>query len=205
MVTVTATDLAAQLGVSKGRISQYVSEGKLNGCFSGEGRARRFDLAKSADALGKRLDPGQMLGNGANTQKALEDVGNGTPRARSPGTGATELPAEDPDRYKLARAEKVEHENRRLRRQNAMDEGTLVLTSEVALQVQRQLGNEISQFEKVMRDAAREIADELGVDFKVVRSILMKSWRAHRAKRADAIETATALADFTDAEAAEDI
>ena len=41
---VNATTLAQRLGVSKARISQYVAQGTLAGCFTGEGRARRFDL-----------------------------------------------------------------------------------------------------------------------------------------------------------------
>ena len=39
-VQVNATTLAQRLGVSKARISQYVAQGTLAGCFTGEGRAR---------------------------------------------------------------------------------------------------------------------------------------------------------------------
>ena len=55
-----ATQLATELGITKGRVSQYVSEGKLDGCFTGDGRARRFDVGKVRAALDQRLDPGQM-------------------------------------------------------------------------------------------------------------------------------------------------
>ena len=57
MVGLNTTELAARLAVSKARVSQYVSEGKLDGCYVGEGRARRFDLDKVATALGRRLHP----------------------------------------------------------------------------------------------------------------------------------------------------
>ena len=33
-----STQLAQELGISKGRVSQYVAQGKLDGCFSGEGK-----------------------------------------------------------------------------------------------------------------------------------------------------------------------
>ena len=70
MELLTATQLAKKLDVTRGRISQYVSAGKLDGCFSGSGRQRRFDLDKVKAALQHRLDPGQMMGNGAVTKKA---------------------------------------------------------------------------------------------------------------------------------------
>jgi len=74
MTFLSSSELAATLKVSKARVSQYVSERKLEGCYSGEGRARRFDLAKVAVALGRTLDPGQMMGNGAATKSALRRI-----------------------------------------------------------------------------------------------------------------------------------
>ena len=145
MAHLTATALAEQLNVSKGRVSQYVSEGKLDGCFEGAGRQRRFDLGKVAKALGKRLDQGQLMGNGSATQKALDEIDEGNsarPVLRSgagagAGAGAEMLPEGDDGRYKMARTLKAEEEARRIRRQNAVDDGTYVLASEVALQTRR--------------------------------------------------------------------
>lgn len=207
MAHLTATQLADELNLSKGRISQYVSEGKLDGCFEGTGRQRRFDLKKVAKALGKRLDPGQLMGNGAGTQEVLEKHEPGqeaTPRPRS-GAGAQQLPEHDDDRYKMARTLKAEEEARRLRKQNAVEDGAYVLASEAALQSKRLIGQEIAEFESVMRDGARRIADELGVDFKEARTILVKTWRAHRARRAEKLQGEAAAARLTDDETASDI
>lgn len=71
---ITASELAKTLGISRQRVHQYVQAGKLDGCFSGAGSLRRFDLAKSAEALGKRLDPGQLMGNGAATKAVLNQI-----------------------------------------------------------------------------------------------------------------------------------
>lgn len=188
MSLVNASELAKALGVSKPRVSQYVSLGKLLGCYAGEGRARRFDLGKVAVALGRQLDPGQMLGNGAATRKAIaalpvdddEDEAPVSPAAPRDG-GA--LGSGDPSRYELAKIQKAEEEARRLRRQNAEAEGRYVLTSEVELQVARLIGQEIAEFEAVLRDGARRVADKFGVDFKVVRQLLVEEWRNHRAGR----------------------
>ena len=84
MTLLNSGDLAKALNVSKGRVSQYVSEGKLAGCFTGDGRARRFDLGKAATALGRQLDPGQMMGNGAGTRAAIRTVVTTLKRIASP-------------------------------------------------------------------------------------------------------------------------
>jgi len=202
MGLLTTTELAGALQVTKGRVSQWVKEQKVAGCYHGEGRARRFDLAKVAAALGKTLEPGQMMGNGAATRSRLKEIRQGGKGAREddglnldavdeedapPGKpvlrdGAL-LPQADPDRYELARIQKAEEEARRLRRQNQEAEGAFVLASEVEQAVARQMAQEIAEVETVLRDGARAVADRLGVDFKTVRLILVEAWRGHRGQR----------------------
>jgi transcriptional regulator with XRE-family HTH domain len=198
----TASELAATLGVSKGRVSQYVSERKLDGCFDGEGRGRRFDLAKCAAALGRTLDPGQMMGNGASTRKALRGLAFeggeaiAPPVPESPGRSKMdgELPSGDAARYELARTQKAEEEVRRLRRDNELNEGTLVKASEVERQVARIVAQEIAEVETVLRDGARKVADRMG-----------ETWRAHREGRVAALSAEAEAAAMTDAEIASDI
>ncbi|MFV0303569.1 MAG: hypothetical protein ACK5IP_22330 [Paracoccus sp. (in: a-proteobacteria)] len=199
MAGLNTTELADRLSVSKPRVSQWVSEGKLDGCYSGDGRNRRFDLDKVCSALGRSLHPGQMMGNGAATRSALKEAAatGETPSARKmiPDTG---LPLNDPDRYELARIQKVEEEARRLRRQNMAEEGAWVLASEVQRQTARILSQEISQVENLLRDTARALADEFGLDFRSVRKVMMDQWRRYRQLRSDSLgarENATGLTD----------
>ncbi|GGO26727.1 hypothetical protein GCM10010991_07660 [Gemmobacter aquaticus] len=200
-----ATQLADRLGVSKARVSQYLSEGKLVGCYEGEGRSRRFDLSKVQAALQGRLDPGQMLGNGASTKRALTDLGDPgdapadmRPRPAAKTDGA--LSPRDPDRYELARIQNAEEDARRKRRDNERDEGRWVLAEEVERSTAKLLSREIGQFETVIRDGARAIADRLGVDFREARQILMQVWRAHRGERAEALSAESQAAPMTEAE-----
>lgn len=190
------TELAKELGLSKGRISQYVSEGKLDGCFTGAGRARRFNVDRVRAVLEQRLDPGQMLGNGAETKRRLRDgeAAPGAPEASAPTPRQDgQLPRNDPDRYELARIQKVEEEARRLRRQNMLEEGSVVLAEKAAREATRALSRELAQVEDFLRRAARAIADELGVDFKEARKLVIDLWREHRGARAEAMaEEATA-------------
>jgi hypothetical protein len=205
----SASELADTLGVSRGRVSQYVSERKLDGCFEGDGRARRFDLAKCVAALGRKLDPGQMLGNGAATRRMLTALpaedGDPRPDMRPSGKYDGELPASDAARYEMARTQKAEEEVRRLRRDNELSEGTLVKASEVDRQVARMMSQEIAEFETVLRDGARKVADRMGVDFKAVRQLLVETWRSHRDGRVAALSAEADAAALTDSEMAADI
>lgn len=207
----TGAELARTLGVSRPRVSQYVSEGKLDGCFNGEGRARRFDLAAVTKALGSRLDSAQMLGNGADTRRALVGLReqgdddakpNVKPRRQA---AESELLANDPDRYELARTQKAEEEARKLRRQNAEAEGLFLLAAETERQIAKQIAQEVAGFETTLRDGARTVADRLGVDFKTVRQILIETWRAHREGRAGVLVEQAAQADMSDIETEADI
>lgn len=213
MTQVTASDLARALNVTRTRIGQYVHEGKLDGCFTGEGRARRFDLEKAKAALGRNLHPGQMLGNGAETKKALAALKPDLPKApeqaaprwiQLPGDDAAEEPR-NADRYELARIQKAEEEARKLRRQNAEAEGTFVLASEVERTTRRLMAQEIAEMEAMLRDGARRVADMLGLDFKAVRKILLEEWRAHRQGRTDDLQKQAETGGFTPEEQAEDI
>lgn len=208
-----ATDLARELNVSKGRISQLVAAGKLDGCFDGDGMQRRFDLAKCVTALGRRLDPGQMLGNGAQTRKILSrlaaegDAGGETTgqTAVQPKRKPDVLPATDTDRYELARAAKAEEDLRAMRLRNGRDEGLYVLASEVERQIGRLLGQELGEVDAFLKEAARKVADQMQVDFKVTKKVLMDAWRAHRQDRTGHLVAAGEAADLAETEKAAQI
>lgn len=211
MSGLTTREVAERLGVTPARISQLKTSGQLDGAWTGEGRAIRYDLAKVAAKLNRELHPGQMLGNGRGTREAIRSVLSGEPddaprpAALAPYRDGSALAPGDLDRYELARVQKAEEEARRLRRQNQEAEGTLILASAVSLQVSRQIGQEVAEFETVLRDAARIVADRLGVDFRTVRQILIEEWRAHRGRRTATLTATADAAAMTPEEAAADI
>jgi hypothetical protein len=206
MGLLNTTELARQLNLSKGRISQLAGQGRLAGCYTGDGRERRYDLGKVVAQLKGTLDPGQMLGNGAATQRAMAEIAApvAAPRPAPPRTDS-ELPAADADGYQLNRSAKLAEELRRLRRQNGLEDGTLVLASEVERQVAAVLRQELAEIEDLLRTAARTVADRMNVDFRAVRKILTDAWRVQRASRSVVLGDQVALADMNDDERAADI
>lgn len=203
MASLNATELASRLNLSKARISQYVSSGKLDGCYVGDGRARRFDLGQVALALEKKLDLGQMTGNGLPTRRALRAVAcdeNAMPSAEKARKDDGPLSPRDPDRLELATLQIKEEEARRRRRDNERDEGRWVLAEEVERHAARTMSQEIGKFELVLRDGARLIADRLGVDYRTARAALMETWREHRAARAPQMATEANAAPMSDIE-----
>ena len=81
----------------------------------------------------------------------------------------------------------------------------MVLAAEVHRQTSKRIGREVAEFESMLRTAARRIADEMGVDFKKVRQLLLAEWRAHRSKRASDILAHVEDIEMTEVEIKEDI
>lgn len=68
---VTKGEFAALINVSPGRVSQYISEGKLHGpALAGEGRSARIVVPVARQQLRRSLDASQMIGNGLETRLA---------------------------------------------------------------------------------------------------------------------------------------
>ena len=215
MAGVNARELAEHLRVTPPRISQLLSEGKLEGCYHGTGRDRRFDLVACAEALGRRINQGQRLGNGAETQRAAAAIlarqGGGAEeeaRVRRPPAAIIEPPApaaQPESRYEAARTIKAEEEARTARRRNLEAEGLFVLASEVEQQVRAQIGREIADTQNFLRALARVVADAHQLDARVVRRLMLDEWRRHRSARAGAGELVERDAMFSEAEGEADI
>lgn len=211
MFSVSSSELAQRLSLSKGRISQYVSEGKLDGCFSGDGRARRFDPDLVAKALSRGLDKGQMLGNGLTTRRAIRSMQAESgaelalPERKPAAKRDGRLDEGDTDQLELVKIATANENLRRIRRDNELAEGHYVLAAEVERAVEKTLAQELAEFETVLREGARAIADQLGVDFKAARKILIDLNRAHRTARSAVLDDDARAGTQTAAEKAADI
>lgn len=201
MTELTASRLAEALQLSKGRISQLVAEGRLEGCYVGEGRARRFDLEKCAEALDRKLDPGQCLGNGAPSAEARREIvgakGAGTVAGSTAGDDDAPLSNPDMQRYQRARADMAETRAQKDRLALAVEEGRYVLASEVELRMRRAISAEIGEIDGLLKTLATTIAAEHSLDARSVKSVMLAHWRAHRLRRAERAQNASLAADLT--------
>lgn len=204
---VNATELARLTGKSKGAVSQWVSSGKLEGCYAGEGRMRRFDVAKCAIALDRKIDRGQRLGNAAGTQTALERLNEQPPETagRPAETHDGSIEPRDQDRYALVRTQRAEEELRKARRDNARDEGMFVHRETMDRTIAKMMAVEIAGTDAMLNAAARKVANELDVEFVKVRTILREGWRNHRRARAADLKAVSDAAHLTEIEKEADI
>ena len=72
---VSKSEFARLLGVSPARVSQMISEGKIDGAaLIGEGRKAKIDFDVAREQVRLRTDLGQSLGNGLATKVQTEPV-----------------------------------------------------------------------------------------------------------------------------------
>lgn len=197
--THTAKELAGALSVSKSRVSQMVAEGKLAGCFTGEGRQRRFDPVKAARALNMTTDFGQSLGNGSAGRAARAEILGGTPPDAKPDTV---LPRHDPDTAALLQEQIKAEDLKTKRRRNAQEDGTAILASAAAAQITAAIAQINADIAQMLNQAARTIADEFDVDFSAAKATLKRVHREHREKQAALAAKRAGAATFTSDEKA---
>lgn len=194
-MSLRASEIATELNVSRARVSQWTSDGTLDGAFTGQGRNRRYDLDKVKRALNQQLDPGQSLGHGAYRAAATQ-----TTQPKQPSEAS-----HDNSRYQDAKTLLVEEQVRARQRDNALADGTFALVAEVTRQMQNQMAAEVAGFDAMLTDAARAVADELHVNAAEVLKILRDTWRTHRGGRQSAKLTEADAAQMTEAEQEADI
>ncbi|MFL9824361.1 hypothetical protein [Rhodoplanes sp. SY1] len=189
---------AQLIGVSAGRVSQYIREGKLDGAaLVGEGRGAGIRVAVAQEQLRRRLDIGQRLGNGIGTRLA--------PPAAA--TDATAAPADvlpfaappapptapvgsavDPidERIRQAKLEGIERENRKRAEEEAARAGRYVLADQTRAEMVRLARDMLTVFEGALVDLATAIAARHQLQQRDVLHALRAEFRTIRAKAAAA-------------------
>lgn len=146
--TASKLEFALMIGVSPGRVSQYISEGKIGPeDLVGTGQRARIKVDQAKEKLKLRLDPGQRNGNGIETNLAT---------SRSSST-ANEIDQLD-ERIKRAKAETAEAINRRAAEDEKARRGIYVLAEHASAEGSKLAANIVQQFEAALIDLAAEIA-----------------------------------------------
>jgi hypothetical protein len=176
---VTKGQLAKIAGVSPGRVSQWIAEGKINGAaLIGEGRSAMINLEVAAQQLDISLDFEQRQA------QAL---------AKQPSVPTSSI-APEQQRLALVKAETAEIELRQLRRKEQEQQGILIS----AMEARQVFGREVSELiaaieQQFLSEAGQDLERALGIDHKAATTALRSAFRDFRSKRADLARSAAAV------------
>ncbi|WP_341857992.1 hypothetical protein [Sinorhizobium medicae] len=195
----TKSAFAAHVGVSAGRISQYIAERKIFGdALEGEGRNAKIRASVAVEQLRKTLDPSQRFGaNGAATRSAPAPV-------------ASELSFDVPEKPKAkptvivdpfideVAAEKLKQQKittARLEREEALELGRYMLTDDARREMVKAVAEAFKVMEQAIPEMAKAIAAQFSVSTHDATHVLLKAFRDHRAKKARDFADAAAELD----------
>ncbi len=190
--TMSKGDFAAFIGVSAGRVSQYINEGKIYGdALHGEGRSARIRPHVARAQLQKTLEPSQRLGsNGAAARAATLVAEKAAPTVApnpppSPAAAPTLNLVPDPvDELAQERLKQQRITTARLQREEALELGRYMLTDAA----RREMGRAVTEAFKVMDQAIQEMAKTMAAQFGVPQRdaahALFKVFREVRGKAA---------------------
>lgn len=195
---VTKGQFADIVGVSAGRVSQYIAEGKISGsALIGEGRRAKIHVANAREQLRRHLDIGQMLGNGLETklsdpatgeQIASDTAPQGFEGEPSKQTLQPSLPTrEDTVEDKLKR-ERLFQEQIRSRKAAAEEEagkGRFTETEEVRAAKTRIAVEMVQTFEGALPNMAAAIASKFQLPVRDVLHELRAQFTNMRSRAAD--------------------
>lgn len=189
--TMSKGDFAAHIGVSPGRVSQYIAEGKIRGdALEGEGRRARIRTAIAIEQIQRTLDPNQRFGaNGTALRVLPTQAGAGPVNAKLPfAEPQRPASAEPPGRQfsppvdELAelrlRQERVKAE--RLEREDLLDVGKYMLTDDVRREMAKAIASAYAVMEQGLQDMSGVLAEQFGIPQRDVLHALVKAFRSVR-------------------------
>lgn len=205
---VSKSEFARIAGVSPGRITQWIDEGKISGSgLVGEGRSARIRVEVASQQVNLRRDVGQALGNGLRTRL------NGSKGASPPIEGADESGARDPHggwspdgssddvdrKLKLAKLEAAQRANRLEAIEEAANEGRYTESAAMRAEMGKISGQMLRIFEGMLPAIATAIAAEFELEARDVTHALNEQFRKVREQAsAAAAKHAQTLAGSSD-------
>ena len=193
------SEFAQLVGVTPGRVSQWISEGKITpDALDGSGYGSRIIVALALEQLKVRLHSGQRQGNGASTRLVAppEPI---PPQPTEPPDTPVWRPTESDDldlRIKRERVWREEAQNRRLAEEEKLRAGLYVLTADHQAAVARVLRQTLTLLEADIPETANAIAAKFEIPQRDV--LLMLRNRFNEARGRVAAQLATEAATLPD-------
>ncbi|MBB3608658.1 hypothetical protein [Rhizobium sp. BK602] len=200
---VSKGEFAAIIGVTPGRISQYIAAGKITpAALIGIGRNAKIDVERAKADLRGTLDISQRLGNGIDTRL---DPDLPFDRPSQP-TGRTIPPAPSVDNdIKAQKLEQLRRINRNGAIAEAQQRGQLVDAEASRAERAKIAGTMLQVFEGGLAEIASAISAEYKVPQRDILHLMRKKFRDVRAKAAEQMrKQAVELSETVETELAAD-
>lgn len=192
-------EFARRRNVTPGRVSQWISEGKISGdALDGEGRSAKIRESVALRQLKAKLEPMQMTGNGLGTRlgaapaaspPSAADVLPLAPAATEPAPTASPTSALPPlvigdsveEKIKGGRLEQIQRQNREAQREEAVRNGQLTEAEEASKQAAKNTVQLMATFEAKLSDFATAISAAFKIPQRDVDHLLRSEFRKMRA------------------------
>jgi len=182
--TLPKKDFAELIGVSPGRVSQYISEGKLSGtALDGEGRRARVRVQTALAQLRMKLDAGQMMGNGLDTRlkaPAAPDHPAGSELPLRSWQAPEEQGPSVEDQLKQEKLLQARIMSRKAAEEEEKRKGRFTETTAVKAEMVRLAAGLLDTFEGALPDLANAIAARFEVPARDVLHLMRAEFRSVR-------------------------
>lgn len=190
---VSKSRFAELIGVSPGRVSQYISSGQISAAaIVGHGQRAKLDVDRAKADLRLTLDVSQLLGNGVDTDlgddRAAVESGHGTDSARNEPRNAG-LDGQ----IKQAKLEQLLRANRNAAIAEASAAGKLMDADEAKAQMSRNAVAMLDIFEGALNELAAAIAGEFKLPQRDVKHFTKRSFRSLREAAANQMRQRSVL------------
>jgi len=188
--TVSKGEFAGICGVSPGRVSQWISEGKLTEeALDGQGPRAKIKVHIAQAQLRSRIDVGQRFGNGLKTRLRAPLA-----RPANEPAGATQVTVTPVDtveeQIKREKLREMEFKNREALKKELASRGEYVRTIDVRVGYDQVAMGMVTVFEGALTDFAQAIAARFEVPQRDVLHLLRGEFRKVRASAAQAARRA---------------
>lgn len=186
MQTLSKGDFAAHIGVSAGRVSQYIAAGMIGpDALDGQGRNAKVIVARAVEQIRAKRDIGQALANGISTRLDLEPDDQPEP-SRPPADAPLRTPNVD-DELKQQRLEAERRRNRIAAQEEALRSGRLIDAGQVRAEMTKLAQAIDDENAGMLADFATAVAAEYHMPQRDVLHLLR---RIRNEKKASAAERA---------------
>lgn len=204
--TVTKGEFAEIAGVSAGRVSQWIAEGKIRaGSLDGEGRKARVIVASALKDLNRTLDVSQRIGlNGLKSSVAREGLmdgedqqqaGSDLPRPDGAGSDRLLRSNEVADQIAQEKLRQAQIQTRQKEREEALETGRYMLADDARMAIGQTASKMLNAVEGGLQGMADLFSSEHGLVREEALHTLIKGFRHLREKLAEGFrEEAQALA-----------